>query len=93
MAVEKVRKQKGLTRRQVMENRRRLTEVEWIRFEVCTVKGRKIGTWFIGKEVVQARIDSTTTLEEFNHLGIITDEEYKIVQSLESEEDSTDTDK
>ena len=76
----KIAKQIGLSPRQVMENRRKLTEAKWIRFEVLTNKGRRVGTWFIGKDVVNARITNTTTIEELHDLGILLDDEYEKVK-------------
>lgn len=73
----KVAKQCGLTPRKVADTRRALTALGWIRFDVFTRLGVKYGLWYIGKEVVAAKFNSETTLEEFNELGIITDEEMK----------------
>lgn len=74
---ESVAKQCGLTKRQVGENRRKLTDAGWIRFDTFVHKGRKYGTWFIGKDVVAMKMTEDTNLAEFNEVGIITDDEYE----------------
>lgn len=76
-----VAKQVGLTERKVADTRRRLTKLGWVRFDTHVHKGVKHGLWYIGKEVVAAKIGQETSMEEFNELGILTDEEYdKLLQ-------------
>lgn len=76
----KIAKQIGLTVRQVSDNRRLLTKLGWIRLDTHTHKGIKYGLWYIGKEVVAAKFNADTPLEEFNALGILTDEELARIQ-------------
>lgn len=54
----KVAKQIGLTERQVAENRRLLTKLGWIRLDTHTHKDVKYGLWYIGKEVVAAKLNA-----------------------------------
>lgn len=74
-----VAKQSGMTKRQVADNRRRLTEEGWIRLHTYVADGKKHGEWYIGKAVVAERFTQETSTKRFNELGIITDEEYEII--------------
>lgn len=81
---KKVAKQLGHTERAVAENRRKLTKAGWILFEVHTHQGTKHGLWFIGKEVVKARLaKEQAELEDWLDVGVILEEEYKIAKELE----------
>lgn len=86
----KVAKQLGITVRKVADTRRLLTRLEWIRLDTHKHNGVSHGIWYIGKEVVQARIGVDTTLEEFQELGVITDEEYEVSKAYEEKELSYD---
>jgi hypothetical protein len=77
MADDKVAKQLGCSSRAVANNRRKLVKAGWIKFTKYTHFDIEYGVWYIGKDVVKAKLDSSTTLTELNELGIITDEEYK----------------
>ena len=70
-----VAKQSGMTKRQVADNRRRLTEEGWIRLHTYMADGK----WYIGKAVVAEKFTQETSPKRFNELGIITDEEYEII--------------
>lgn len=74
---KKIAKQIGLTLRKVADTRRKLAKLGWIRFDTHAYKGVKYGLWYLGKEVVAAKIGHETSLEEFNELGILTEEEYE----------------
>ncbi len=78
----KVAKQLGITERKVANTRRFLTNHEWIRLDTHKHSGVTYGIWYLGKEVVQAKIGMDTTLEEFRDLGIILDEEYATAKSF-----------
>ena len=82
MADDKVAKELGSTALAVAKHRRALTKAGWIKFEKHNHKGVDYGIWYIGKEVVKAKLDSSTSLEELNRLGIITDEEYEAQQPV-----------
>ena len=77
-----VAKQIGLSQRKVADTRRRLTKLGWIRLDTHIHGGVKHGLWYIGKEVVAAKMNQETTLEEYNALGIITDDEYEKVTAV-----------
>ena len=80
---KKVAKQVGLSTRRVADTRRKLTKLGWIRFDTHMHKGIKHGLWYIGKEVVAAKIGQETTLEEYNELGIMTDDEYEKLLAID----------
>lgn len=74
-----VAKMSGMTKRQVGDNRRLLTEKGWIRLHTYMADGKKHGEWYIGKDVVAEKFSQETSTKRFNELGIITDEEYEII--------------
>ena len=78
----RVAKQVGLTSRQVADNRRLLTKLGWVRFDTHKHNNVKYGLWYIGKEVVAATINRETNLDDYNELGLLTDEETKIIKDL-----------
>ncbi len=82
----KVAKQLGITERKVADTRRFLTKREWIRLDTHKHNGVTYGIWYLGKEVVQAKIGMDTTLEEFRDLGIILDEEYATAKSFDTDD-------
>ena len=82
----KVSKQLGLTTRKVADTRRLLTKLGWIRFDTHYYKGTKYGLWYIGKEVVKAKMDVDTEIEDFAELGILTEEEVEKIYELHGEE-------
>ena len=82
----KVAKQRGITERKVANTRRFLTKHEWIRLDTHKHNGVTYGIWYLGKEVVQAKIGMDTTLEEFRDLGIILDEEYATAKSFDTDD-------
>lgn len=79
----KVAKQLGYTTRSVTETRRKLANAGWIKFHKFMNKGIEYGVWYIGKDVVKAKLNTSTTLAELNELGLITDEEYNNQLDLE----------
>ena len=83
----KIAKQLGISERKVADTRRFLTKHEWVRLDTHKHNGVTYGIWYIGKEVVQAKIGMNTTLEEFRDLGIILDEEYAAAKSFTSAEE------
>lgn len=74
-----VAKMSGMTKRQVGDNRRLLTDRGWIRLHTYMADGKKHGEWYIGKAVVAEKFTQETSTKRFNELGIITDEEYAII--------------
>ena len=82
----KVAKQLGITERKVADTRRFLTKHEWIRLDTHKHNGVTYGIWYLGKEVVRAKIGMNTTLEEFRDLGIILDEEYATAKSFDTDD-------
>ena len=82
----KVAKQLGITERKVANTRRFLIKHEWIRLDTHKHNGVTYGIWYLGKEVVQAKIGMDTTLEEFRDLGIILDEEYATAKSFDTDD-------
>ena len=82
----KVAKQLGITERKVANTRRFLTKHEWVRLDTHKHNGVTYGIWYLGKEVVQAKIGMDTTLEEFRDLGIILDEEYATAKSFDTDD-------
>jgi hypothetical protein len=82
----KIAKQLGITQRKVADTRRLLTKMNWIKFDTHRHGGVAYGMWFIGKEVVEARIGVDTRLEEFVELGVITSEEYDVAKGCENKE-------
>ena len=82
----KVAKQLGITERKVANTRRFLTKHEWIRLDTHKHNGVTYGIWYLGKEVVRAKIGMNTTLEEFRDLGIILDEEYATAKSFDTDD-------
>lgn len=85
---KKVAKQLGVTERQVANTRRLLTKKEWIRLDTHKNGEVSYGIWYLGREVVRAKIGIDTTLEEYKDLGIILDDEYstaKLYEELEAE--------
>lgn len=74
-----VAKMSGMTKRQVGDNRRLLTDKGWIRLHTYMADGKKHGEWYIGKAVVAEKFTQETSVKRFNELGIITDEEYEII--------------
>lgn len=74
-----VAKMSGMTKRQVGDNRRLLTDKGWIRLHTYMADGKKHGEWYIGKAVVAEKFTQETSTKRFNELGIITDEEYEII--------------
>ena len=86
-----VAKQLGITERKVADGRRLLTKMKWIRLDTHKHGGVTYGFWYLGKEVVQAKIGVETNLEEFQELGIITEAEYNVGKqylNMESEADN-----
>ena len=81
----KVAKQLGISERKVANTRRFLTKHAWIRLDTHKHNGVTYGIWYLGKEVVQAKIGMDTTLEEFRDLGIILEEEYATAKSFGTE--------
>ena len=82
----KIAKQLGITERKVANTRRFLTKHEWVRLDTHKHNGVTYGIWYLGKEVVQAKIGMNTTLEEFRDLGIILDEEYATAKSFDTDD-------
>ena len=80
-----VAKQIGVSERRVANTRRLLSKLGWIRFDTHKHGGIAYGMWYIGKEVVAARIGIDTPIEEYVALGIVTEEEAANIQVPEHE--------
>lgn len=78
-----VAKQLGVTERKVADTRRMLTKLGWIRFDTHKHNGIQYGMWYLGKEVVAAKIGLGTTLDEYYNLGVVTNEEYEAGKKYE----------
>lgn len=70
-----VAKQLGVTERRVANTRRLLSRLGWIRLDTHKHGGVSYGMWYIGKEVVAAKLGIDTAIEEYVALGIVTEEE------------------
>lgn len=81
-----VAKQLGIVERKVADTRRLLTKLGWIRFDTHTHKGVRYGIWYIGKEVVAAKFGTDTTIDEYISLGIVTNEEHKLLTQVNKTE-------
>jgi len=81
----KVARQLGTTPLAVAKHRRKLTAAGWIKFSKHVHNGTEYGIWYIGKEVVAAKLNEETSLKELNELGLITDEEYESQLDLEQD--------
>lgn len=76
----KVAKQLGITERKVADTRRYLTKQQWIRLDTHKNNDTVYAVWYLGREVVQAKIGIDTSLDEFKELGVILDEEYDVAK-------------
>ena len=74
----KIAKQLGVTERRVANTRRLLSKLGWIRFDTHKHGGVSYGMWYIGKEVVAAKLGVDTAIEEYVALGIVSEEEAAI---------------
>lgn len=76
-----VAKQLGVTERKIADTRRLLAKKGWIRFDVHKHNSTTYALWYIGKEVVAAKLGVDTELEEYLNLGIALEEEYKVAKN------------
>lgn len=81
-----VGKQLGYPAKTVGNVRRKLQKANWILFDKFTHKGKVYGQWFLGKEVVGSYKlkKGSITLKEQLELGLITVDEYSIVEQLDN---------
>jgi len=82
----KVGRQIGYPSKTVGNVRRKLQRANWLYFDKFTHKGKAYGQWFIGKDVVASykMKEGKLTLKEQHTLGLITDDNYKLVEALDS---------
>lgn len=80
----KVAKQLGVSERKIADTRRLLTKKEWIRLDTHKHGDVMYGIWYLGREVVQAKIGVDTSLEEYKDLGVILEDEYAAAKKYEN---------
>lgn len=89
----KVAKQLGISERKVADTRRLLTKKEWIRLDTHRHGEVSYGVWYLGRDVVKAKLGVNTSLEEYKDLGVILNEEYEVAKKYEIDASNLKVDK
>jgi len=79
----KVAKQLGVSERKIADTRRLLVKKEWVRLDTHRHGDVSYGVWYLGRDVVKAKIGVSTSLEDYKDLGVILDDEYEIAKKYE----------